>query len=69
MIDQDTMTEYFSFAYSYEDDSGPLNTTVSRDYVGGVSLYEDGGVVDLFLQFLRGAGYSTEKLEEVLEDL
>jgi hypothetical protein len=69
MIDKDTMTEYFEFTYSHNDGHNTTESTTSKTWSDGVSLYENGGVLDTFVAFLVGAGYNVEAIVEALEDL
>ena len=69
MLDEDIITEYFEFSYTYEDDHGQTTSNITKTFNGGTSLYEENGIIDTFLTFLRGAGYNIDKVSEAMEDL
>jgi|TARA_R110000803_G_scaffold67596_1_gene129325 hypothetical protein len=70
MLDEDTMTEYFTFEYNFSGDKGVEQEHSSTfTFPEGTSLYTEQGVVDVFIQFLRGVGYNPDKLKEALDNL
>ena len=65
-----TMNETFNFQYSYQDDVGNTKvTTAAVVFQGGGNLYSSEGVFDVFCDFLKGAGFNPQMLEEAMEDL